>query len=1278
MSKKLINGKILAIQLGRNETQIALVGKNAEILHGITVATPLSAVEDGMIYNQEGVTEMLKEALKTPEFKGVRQVVFTLCTSQVIMETATVPEMPKAKLEKLIQANADMYFPVDIKDYRLIWEIIGSKKNEAGTKEVTVQLWAVPNEMLRRYYQAANACGLSVAAIDYCGHSAATAVGASFSRPAKPPKAKAAKVKDPEIPKEPKQKKKIDWNAEITFGKKKKKVEPDVPTEAQAGPRPVSATDLHILMDAELLGLTFVQEGQVVYQRFYRCGADPSYQFSELAMMVEYFQTQDIGRGSEITGYVSGPGSADTDMVEMLSGMLGMVLTPFRTGQDPRWLLCIGASQTNLEFGNPSFNTTVRVRRTINTDLWQYAAILASGAALVAMVLMLLNARLDWNSEISSLENEYTILSGQAAKVNGFKENYESYQTAYDAYDRDWDALFDSLHTYNDNLVFVLKELESVMPENTSVTDIIIDSDSVMISFACDDKEEAAYLIMSLRDMEYVDVNTISNLIGGGKGAATEYGTPIEEVAPPTEGGSDEEPQQEPALTDTEGENYGTATVAETNTKQNYMAALKTLEESDYAKIPDTKLDHRNFDAVKANHSDLTFGQRSAAFRELLGTNPFAANHFVDLLKQDYTNDTYHVANYLLRHERAAELMPLMTLFMNGNADWESIQQALAVVLDILTENGDILGKTEAMLCSDSYMDTSYVHYLEVQLSVRQAQTHPYLNPETVAPNGATIQIDTENDALDEWVNAELDKYQIPELESIACSGCHEHSDANSDNTCDSCQGIVDENACTHLQRDRYINIPGTEKHTYICGECGVTIEEDCADSDGNCSCDLCRAEKHNIALKQIEGTRTHAQKCINENCDKAENIEACTDSDGNELCDVCGGSVAFTRAEIEILERTHGQVPQPTGDVPSDYEAYKEYKVDKHPTYFEREAAIVNLFAENAFAANDYFEDIVKLFGYEDKITVTDEFKSIQSVLDKVGQLLEINGVDDNEKKLKQIEELIFAYDPSSDKYDVKTAYLYYLEKAMSGKKEEDPHLSKKEDGNIGGEDQERVLETWEYVKKQNEMISSRADYEDILYNYLMSSSDKKTIKNKIGSEMVDDLDKYFNFESGDPVWKDKYEAAFQLSAEDSNLRKLLKIGFLLNYYDDPYREYDVLDELVTDYRGGKTAYATELLLILQLSEREAGIDKDKNQDTTLEEHEKEIEELKKQLEALKGDAEGEEQGGGASSGAVAGDTRVFLDIGLLYTDELWNQELQRKGLNRDAKLPKLELEVG
>ena len=184
MSNKL-TGKVLAVQLGMEESLLILLEKTGEILHTVSLETPMDAVDDGMIRNPDAIRGMLKQALRDPAFGKVRKVVFTLCTSQVIAERVNTPEMPSSKLEKLLRANADMYFPVDIQEYQLVWQVIGPVVSEEGAKEQRVQLWAVPRAMLQPYYQVANECGLSVQAIDYCGHSMATAAGASFADPIK-------------------------------------------------------------------------------------------------------------------------------------------------------------------------------------------------------------------------------------------------------------------------------------------------------------------------------------------------------------------------------------------------------------------------------------------------------------------------------------------------------------------------------------------------------------------------------------------------------------------------------------------------------------------------------------------------------------------------------------------------------------------------------------------------------------------------------------------------------------------------------------------------------------------------------------------------------------------------------------------------------------------------------------------------------------------------------------------------------------------------------------
>ena len=181
MSKRKISNLKLVIQLSRDESVFALCDKVGQIMHSIVLPTPEGALDDGMIRNAEAVRELIQSATSMPEFEGVHNVVFSLCTSQVITETVNTPDLPKGKLEKLIVANMDMYFPVDMSEYKLVWQTIEQKKNNAGVKEQSVQLWAVPTAMLPQYYAIANACNLSVSAIDFCGMSIATAVNASFS-----------------------------------------------------------------------------------------------------------------------------------------------------------------------------------------------------------------------------------------------------------------------------------------------------------------------------------------------------------------------------------------------------------------------------------------------------------------------------------------------------------------------------------------------------------------------------------------------------------------------------------------------------------------------------------------------------------------------------------------------------------------------------------------------------------------------------------------------------------------------------------------------------------------------------------------------------------------------------------------------------------------------------------------------------------------------------------------------------------------------------------------
>lgn len=740
-------GKTLYAQLSRDEMRLALLSGNHELQNSHTLPLPAGTVADGNIQNPEAVQSLLKKALRRPEYKECRKIVFSLCTSQVITETVTTPDLPDKRLEKLLQANMDMYFPVDMKSYKLEWQVIGPKERSAN-RELLVQLWAVPIEMLTRYYEVANACNLSVARIDYCGNSMAAAVGASFARPAKA-----------------KERVKLSLNMEISFGKKKEKQQEQAAGEAAAPVKRQVDTQLHIYVDKDLLGATFVQAGQVVQQRFISCGANPVYQFNELAMMVEFFRSTGTGRGSNITCFLSGGLSDDDRIVSELSDILDLPLTILANGYDPQFVLCVGAGISTLDFGIPAMDIP-KTKRMVDGQLWQYVLLAAAGLMLVGIVVLLLTSRLSWASQENKLKNEQQTLLIEVKRTSEYADKYDKYNSEYQKYSSDWDTIFNSLRTYNDNLVLALDELESTLPQNTDVVALQIAADGLTVQFACKTKEEAAYLIMALRELEYMELVGISNLSGGGGGPATSYG-PADVETPPVDGSYGN-------LSDKQIEILAGLMMANMDQEKmmNTFLGLSDSErdrlENVYGKKPSNK--YSSLAKLRgAYDANAIYAQRCDALYEMLSTNPFAVQGFVDLVKADsQAGENAVLLPYVLLDLMDEKNSDMVNAIMNGGL--ENSEQAFSYMerlIAILTKDNATLTATENLIASDSKMDKWYVYYLEMELGLQSKVAMGFLEMDKVIADLMEGSFNTGDKNLDTKLNALIPDAAWSALESM-------------------------------------------------------------------------------------------------------------------------------------------------------------------------------------------------------------------------------------------------------------------------------------------------------------------------------------------------------------------------------------------------------------------------------------------------------------------------------------------------------------------------------
>ena len=468
MSKQRLSGRALVVQITEREIRIAqmTLGSDA-ISEQVILPTPPNAVEDGQLVGLDALRDAMEPVLRQGLFRRCRKVVFSLCSTQVISESVTVPAVKKQqRLGQMLLANMDEYFPIDPGEYQLSWESVGVEQRE-DARLLRVQLWAVPRAMLQRYYALANSMGLSVAAVDFCGHSHATAVDADFA----------------------------------------------LPKHAKSSADTDDGVCLYINAESELLLLTFVHNGQVKLQRLLQRGYSQQDDLNEAGIVLDYFSAMP-GRARLTSAVLSGGQAKEAGLAPALASLLNVPVEMAETDYGAQWLLCQGAALTALDFGDPELNHITGARAPINRA-WQYGLVFLGGAALTASVLLLLTSKLSWSTELDGLRAQQDRLTALAQQNAGCAENYHNYSSMYDAYSADWDTVFDSVRTYNDNLELVLGELEAKLPKKSTVTALSTTELCLAAQVAFQSKEDAAYFLVALRDVPFMTLNTVSSLTIG-------------------------------------------------------------------------------------------------------------------------------------------------------------------------------------------------------------------------------------------------------------------------------------------------------------------------------------------------------------------------------------------------------------------------------------------------------------------------------------------------------------------------------------------------------------------------------------------------------------------------------------------------------------------------------------------------------------------------------------------------------------------------------------------
>lgn len=169
--------QLLTINIGPVVTLVAEVEKNknkVKALKCFTVDTPEGLISDGLITRDEevlsGFATSFKAILDNNRIKTKRGI-FIINSKRIGNREEKLPNLPLAKLETLIQTNASSYFPVDMNEYQLCFKPVSEPVK--GAENIDVNLFAIPNDLIKSYENLAKRLDIAIEALDYKGNTMA-------------------------------------------------------------------------------------------------------------------------------------------------------------------------------------------------------------------------------------------------------------------------------------------------------------------------------------------------------------------------------------------------------------------------------------------------------------------------------------------------------------------------------------------------------------------------------------------------------------------------------------------------------------------------------------------------------------------------------------------------------------------------------------------------------------------------------------------------------------------------------------------------------------------------------------------------------------------------------------------------------------------------------------------------------------------------------------------------------------------------------------------------
>ena len=535
-------GKILSVEVKKSQVRVVEMEQSKQrnkIISCFRFFIPQDLVEDGFVKEPEKLGTLLREELDKRSLHKIKKVHFSIYSSRIAGKEIHLPYVKKKRILDMIEMNASEYFPVDISQYVLTYDIIDiiekkqeenelveEKEKQPANKEYQLMVYAAPKVLTTCYQETAQWAGLHLTGMDYSNNSIYQAIKKEYSEGVH----MVVKIEEEESVITIIRDGKLALQRSLSYGI-------DGAIEAILA-YPVYHTNgdyeraWEILFDKKCLYPTLDMESMGQYKErdgegLWEAKADITESFRHLignvSRIMDYYISRNVGAEFRSVSY-AGMGSEIKGLSELFTEEIGQEVVPIQALRGIRYDSYLSEEQDSLGVfisGIGGIQSSVNIMEVV-TNKKEKSQDSLSGAWLILGVgvvsALMISGYSVGKYYLETKEKER--LNSEISKREHVEQVYQEYVSQKDIYDQ-LEAMLDYTKTPNENLIQFIEEMEEKMPSSILLESFSSTGSDVNFTARATSKAIVAKVIMQMRTFESLSYVSTSGVTEDDNGEYT-------------------------------------------------------------------------------------------------------------------------------------------------------------------------------------------------------------------------------------------------------------------------------------------------------------------------------------------------------------------------------------------------------------------------------------------------------------------------------------------------------------------------------------------------------------------------------------------------------------------------------------------------------------------------------------------------------------------------------------------------------------------------------------